>query len=150
MWILDKLGRGRSSSSSSPQEDKRGQEMDTGEAIFDDSDKEKERLEEWWLQKGEEEAVDDEAEEGGEKDENELMAKDGEENKEEQENAGDRDMDELIYSLREEEEEEDDMSSVLRSAMEELGDISAEELLALGRTALHEAELMMGERRGDG
>ena len=148
MWILDKLGRGRSSSS--PQEDKWGQETDTEEAIFDDSDKEKERLEEWWLQKGEEEAVDDEVEEGGVGDENELMAKDGEENKEEQENAGDRDMDELIYSLKEEEEEEDDMSSVLRSAMEELGDISAEELLALGRTALHEAELMMGERRGDG
>lgn len=96
--------------------------------VFEYSDNEKERVEEWWLQKGVEEEIEEEPEP------EELLDED--EQQEEGEKSGDGD--DLIYSLREEEEEEDDMGTVLRSVIEELGDTTAEELLEFGRTTLRE------------
>ena len=107
------------------------------EEIFEDFDKEKERVEEWWLQKGVEEAVEEEEE----LEEAEAEWEEEAETEEEKE----EDKDDLIYSLKEEEEEEEEMDMVLKEAMEEMGDVSAEELLELGKTALREME---GERSG--
>lgn len=97
--------------------------------VFEYSANEKERVEEWWLQKGVEEEIEEEPEP------EELLDEDGQE---EGEKSGDED--DLIYSLREEEEEEDNMGTVLRSVIEELGDMTAEELLDMGRTTLREIE----------
>jgi len=97
--------------------------------VFEYSANEKERVEEWWLQKGVEEEIEEEPEP------EELLDEDGQE---EGEKSGDDD--DLIYSLREEEEEEDNMGTVLRSVIEELGDMTAEELLDMGRTTLREIE----------
>jgi len=122
--------------SSEPEEE---QGMETGMSdnaegaeIFEDFNKEKDKVAEWWLQKGVEEEVDEEPEE--------------EEWEEEAEEESEEDKDELIYSLREEDEEEE-MDMALKTAMDEVGDVSAEELLELGRAALNE---MVEEEGGGG
>jgi hypothetical protein len=104
-----------------------------GAEIFEDFDKEKEKVGEWWLQKGVEEEVEEEPE---------LEEEWGEEEEEESE----EDRDELIYSLREE-DEMDEMDVALKTAMDEMGDVSAEELLELGETTLRE---MVGEEEMEG
>ncbi len=95
--------------------------------VFEYTANEKERVEEWWLQKGVEEEIEEEPEP------EELLDED---EQEEGEKSGDGD--DLLYSLREEDEEEDDMGTVFRSVTEELGDTTAEELLEFGRTTLRE------------
>ncbi len=104
-----------------------------GAEIFEDFDKEKEKVGEWWLQKGVEEEVEEEPE---------LEEEWGEEEEEESE----EDRDELVYSLREE-DEMDEMDVALKTAMDEMGDVSAEELLELGETTLRE---MVGEEEMEG
>lgn len=126
-------GKKRDILTPSPAEEEKGEgigmdDSTEGAEIFEDFDKEKDKVEEWWLQKGVEDVVEEEPEH------EEWEEEEAEEEKEE-------DKDDLIYSLREEEEEEDEVDMVLRSAMDEMGDVSAEELLELGKTALHE----MGE-----
>lgn len=104
--------------------------------VFEYVDSEKERVEEWWLQKGVEEEIEEEPE-----------PEELEEDQEEGESEGSGgDENDLIYSLKEEEDEEDDMASPLRNAIEELGDMTAEELLDLGMTALEELNERMTER----
>lgn len=112
-----------------------------GAEIFEDFDKEKEKVGEWWLQKGVEDAVE---EEPGAEDEwgEESEAEKGE------------DKDDLIYSLREEDEEEEETDMALKTVMDDIGDVSAEELLEsaeelleFGRTALRE---MGGEMSEEG
>ena len=116
-----------------------GMEANTeGAETFEDFDKEKEKVGEWWLQKGVEEEVEEEPEEE-------------EEYEEEAEEESGEDKDDLIYSLREE-EEEDELDVALKNAMDEMGDVSAEELLELSETALREmvreeeTEEMEGEK----
>jgi len=143
MGYLEKIGNASkkrdilASSDSGPEEEKSegigmGDNIE-GAEIFEDFDKEKDKVGEWWLQKGVEEAVEEEpkAEE--------------EEWGEEAEGEKGEDKDDLIYSLREEDEEEE-VDMALKSVMDEIGSASAEELLELGRTALRE----MGEGSGDG
>jgi len=117
-----------------------GMEANTeGAETFEDFDKEKEKVGEWWLQKGVEEEVEEEPEE------------EEEEYGEEAEGESGEDKDDLIYSLREE-EEEDELDVALKNAMDEMGDVSAEELLELSETALREmvreeeTEEMEGEK----
>lgn len=117
--------------SSEPKEKKEegegtGMEANTeGAETFEDFDKEKEKVGEWWLQKGVEEEVEEEPEE------------EAEDWEEEEEKESGEDKDDLIYSLREE-EEEDELDVALKNAMDEMGDVSAEELLELSETALRE------------
>ncbi len=118
------------SSDPKPEEEKGTGTDAEGAEIFEDFDKEKDKVQEWWLQKGVEEAVEEEPKE----EEKEWG--------EEKEAENEEDKDDLIYSLREEEEKEE-MDMALKTAMDEMGDVSAEELLELGKTALHE----MGELR---
>ncbi|MBE0517050.1 MAG: hypothetical protein IBX41_06640 [Methanophagales archaeon] len=113
----------------------------TEEEIFGDFDSEKAKVKEWWLQEGEEEVVEEhgDVEEVVEEHE-EVEAAVEEEHKEEgwgeeTEEESKEDKDDFISSLREE-DEEDEMDMVLKEAMEEMGDVSAEELLELGRAAL--------------
>lgn len=102
-----------------------GMEANTeGAETFEDFDKEKEKVGEWWLQKGVEEEVEEEPEEE-------------EDYGEEAEGERGEDKDDLIYSLREE-EEEDELDVALKNAMDAMGDVSAEELLELSETALRE------------
>jgi len=105
------------------------------EEIFEDFDKEKDKVDEWWLQKGVEEVIEEEPED--------------EDLEEEKEAASEENKDDLIYSLREAGEEEDEMEMALKTAMEEMGDVSAEDLLELGRTALHEMEEGMEEEKSE-
>lgn len=124
---------GLPSSDPKPEEEKEeeegegtGMEANTeGAETFEDFDKEKEKVGEWWLQKGVEEEVEEEPEE------------EEEEYEEEAEGESREDKDDLIYSLREE-EEEDELDVALKNAMDEMGDVSAEELLELSETALRE------------
>jgi hypothetical protein len=115
-----------------PEEEKGTGTDAEGAEIFEDFDKEKDKVGEWWLQKGVEEAVEEEPE------------AEGEEWEEEKEAEKEEDKDDLIYSLREEEEEEE-MDMALKTAMDEMGDTSAEELLELGRTALRETRELRGK-----
>ncbi|MBA7531752.1 hypothetical protein ES705_23973 [subsurface metagenome] len=102
-----------------------GMEANTeGAETFEDFDKEKEKVGEWWLQKGVEEEVEEEPEEE-------------EDYEEEAEGESGEDKDDLIYSLREE-DEEDELDVALKNAMDAMGDVSAEELLELSETALRE------------
>lgn len=96
-----------------------------GEAgAFDDFDGKRKLVEEWWLQSDIEDVVEEEPEEEEEAG--------GEEEKEEE---GDKD--DLLYSLTSEMAADDDEENkVLKEAMEAMGEISADELLDLGRTVL--------------
>jgi hypothetical protein len=97
--------------------------------IFDDFDGKRKLVEEWWLQSDVEDAVEEEPEEE-EKDEEE------EEKKEKGET------DDLIHSLTSDSAVDDDEENiVLRKATEAMGEISADELLDLGRTVLQEMEV---------
>jgi hypothetical protein len=120
---------------SSHQEEEKGEGIGMSgnpeEELFEDFDSEKAKVKGWLLQEENEEVVEEhrEVEEAVEEEhkEEELGKETEEESKD--------DKDELISSLREE-EEEDEMDTVLKEAVEEMGDVSAKELLELGRTAL--------------
>ncbi|MHC1610532.1 MAG: hypothetical protein ACXQTW_02865 [Candidatus Methanospirareceae archaeon] len=135
MGLLKRIGAGgkkRVDISDQPAYPEEEDGVDTEEAgIFEDFDKEKEKVEEWWLQKGVEEAVEEELEEA-----EDVWA--------EGEGAESEDRDDLIYSLREEEEEEE-VDMALKTMMDEVGEVSGEELLELGKTALREMEGEMSE-----
>jgi hypothetical protein len=103
----------------------------TEEEIFEDFDSEKAKVKEWWLQEGEKEVVEEHEEVEVAVEEEHKEEKWGKETEEESK----EDKDDLISSLREE-EEEDEMDMVLKKAVEEMGDVSAKELLELGRAAL--------------
>ena len=100
--------------------------------IFDDFDGEKNTVEEWWLQKGVEEAVEEEPEVV------EEIVEDKEERKGNE--------DDLIYSLKGDDDEDEEENIVLKKALEELGETGVDELLELGQTALHELEERIGMR----
>ncbi len=164
MGVLDKLGLGIVKRKESRGEEEEEGESERGaervmdiESIFADSEKEKARVEEWWLQKGEEEAVEEVVDDmigedrsgGRERGQGEGENADADEDSDsESESESEKDIDELIYSLKDDEEEEDEMSGVLRSAVEEFGDTSVEELLILGKTALHEVKMLSGAETG--
>ncbi|MBN1761967.1 MAG: hypothetical protein JW878_02645 [Methanomicrobia archaeon] len=120
--------KGRENSSLTPEPgqdagDERVMEETEDVGIFDDLDAEKVLVEEWWLQRGVEEAV-------------EEIPVDGEGATIEGEKS---DEDELIYGLKGAANvEDDDDDLVLKKALEELGDVNSDELLELGRTALSE------------
>jgi len=119
-------------SSSLEEEKSRGINMSDNaeEEIFADFDGEKDKVKEWWLQPEVEGAVEEREEEEGAV-EGEHKEEEGGEEREE----ASKDKDDLINSLREE-EEEDDLCTVLKEAMEEMGDVGAEGLLEIGRAAL--------------
>ncbi len=97
--------------------------------IFDDFDGKRKLVEEWWLQSDVEDAVEEEPEEE-EKDEEEKEKKEKGET------------DDLIHSLTSDSAVDDDEENiVLRKATEAMGEISADELLDLGRTVLQEMEV---------
>jgi thioredoxin-like negative regulator of GroEL len=123
------VGKKQDSLASSHTEEEKAMDDRAEEDVFEDFNREKDKVEEWWLQKGVEETVEEEAEE-----------EEWEEEKEAEEDEETEDKDDLIYSLKEEDEEEDEMDTVLRDAMEEMGDLNAEELLELCRKALCEME----------
>jgi hypothetical protein len=131
---------------SSHREEEKGEGIGMGgnpeEELFEDFDSEKAKVKGWLLQEENEEVVEEhkEVEEAVEEEHKEVEEAVEEERKEEEwgketkEESKDN-KDELISSLREE-EEEDEMDMVLKKAVEEIGDVSAKELLELGRTAL--------------
>ena len=123
------VGKKQDGLASSHTEEEMTMDDNAEEEIFEDFNREKDKVEEWWLQKGVEETVEEETEE-----------EEWEEEKEAEEDEETEDKDDLIYSLKEEDEEEDEMDTVLRDAMEEIGDLNAEELLELCRTTLCEME----------
>jgi hypothetical protein len=93
--------------------------------IFDDFDGKKKLVEEWWLQSDIVDVVEEEPE---------VKEEEGGEEKEEK-----GEQDDLLYSLTSGMGAEDDEENVvLRKAMEAMGEISADELLDLGRTVLQE------------
>jgi len=97
--------------------------------VFDDFDDKKKLVEEWWLQSEVEDVVEEEPEE-------EDNGEEGEEKKEKGET------DDLIYSLTSGSAVDDEEENiVLRKATEAMGEISADELLDLGRTVLQEMEV---------
>lgn len=107
--------------------------------LFDDLDGEKTTVEEWWLQKGVEDPI-----------EEDLEDEDAEEGEEEQVTDAEKVQDgseyDLIYGLKAgAEDEDDDEDLVLKKVREEMGTIVACELLELGQTALSE---MQGETNG--
>lgn len=126
------------------------------EAIFEDLDKEKDKIREWWLQseveevakeelKAEELKEEERKKEEAQKEEPKLEEPKLEESKELERRAeleAERfvEGDAFISSLREDlrDEEEEEMNIGLREAMEELGNVSAEELLEFGRVTLRE------------
>jgi len=130
-------------SSSLEEEKSRGINMSANaeEEIFADFDGEKDKVKEWWLQPEVEEAVEEHEEvEGAAEGEREEVkgAVEGEQKEEEggeKREEASKDKDDLINSLREE-NEEDDLCTVLKEAMEEMGDVGAEGLLEIGRAAL--------------
>jgi hypothetical protein len=94
--------------------------------VFDDFDGKKKLVEEWWLQSEVEDVVEEEPEE----------EENGEEEEEKKEQG---ETDDLIYSLMSGSAVDDDEENiVLRKAKEAMGEISADELLDLGRTVLQE------------
>ena len=119
-------------------EGERGEEMGMGnsteEELFED-DKEMDRVRGWWLQSDVTEVM---AEELKEEDLKEELKE--EDLKEETEKESDEDKDELIDSLREDlsVEEQEETNIVLKEAMEEMGNVSAAELLELGVATLRE------------
>lgn len=105
--------------------------------LFDDLDGEKTTVEEWWLQKGVEDPIEEDRE-------------DEEEGEEEQVTDAEKVQDgseyDLIYGLKAgAEDEDDDEDLVLKKAREEMGAITACELLDLGQTALSEMQREMSE-----
>jgi actin-related protein len=137
-------------------EGERGEEMGMGnsteEELFED-DKEMDRVRGWWLQSDVTEVMAEELKEEDLKEElkeedlkEELKEEDLKEElkeedlKEETEKESDEDKDELIDSLREDlsVEEQEETNIVLKEAMEEMGNVSAAELLELGVATLRE------------
>ncbi len=100
---------------------------------FSASEDEMRRVEEWWLQKGFEEDVDEE-------DEEETAAG------EDAEEGERKDADDLIYDLKGIGMEDEDEDMMLRRMMEELGDLSSEELLDLARDVLQRMNEIHEER----
>ena len=93
-------------------------------SVFDDFDGKRKLVEEWWLQPDIEDVVEEEPEEEEEAG--------GEEEKEEK-----CDKDDLLSSLTSDMGAEDDEENmVLKEAMKAMGEISADDLLDLGRTVL--------------
>ena len=93
-------------------------------SVFDDFDGKRKLVEEWWLQPDIEDVVEEEPEEEEEAG--------GEEEKEEK-----CDKDDLLSSLTSDMAAEDDEENmVLKEAMKAMGEISADDLLDLGRTVL--------------
>ncbi|MHC1635615.1 MAG: hypothetical protein ACXQTS_03195 [Candidatus Methanospirareceae archaeon] len=116
-----------------------------GEDGFEGDLENLEDLERHWLQRwsgggkveegGEERIEEKEVEE---KEVEEKGVGEEEEKEEKKEDAEKISEDELISSLKEEIEEEEDFDLVLKEEMEKVGDVSAEELLELGREVLRE------------
>jgi hypothetical protein len=103
--------------------------------VFDDLDGKKKLVEEWWLQSDVADVVEEEPEE---------------EEKDEEEKKEKGETDDLIYNLTSglamDDEEE---NIVLRKATEAMGEISADELLELGRTVLQEMGFEVGVEKSE-
>lgn len=89
------------------------------------------------LLRGREEMVKYEKEQRAREVEREEEKKGEEEEKEKEEEVGE---DELISSLKKETEEEEEVDPAIREEMEKMGNVSAGEILELGRTILQEMQ----------